>query len=155
MSHYKKWIKSVLLLMICASLFIKNLYLTAPFTMLLESEGSVLANFIRNCHRYGITELKFGALQSGGSLMSDQYQFHMTTFPGSLIIMYGVTKLIGIDSDVIAAEPINPPEWIIRLVCILFSTLALVLFYLITRRIFNKDIALLALFFAAMMPAEL
>lgn len=111
-----------------------------PWVGLFDFNGAVYSRFAKNFLTFGFLETKMSPTWDMGSVVPQSFDYYLHHPPMVAYLVALSFKLFGIH------------EWSARVVPIIFSVLALILFYLIVRSYRNKNIALLSLAFLGFTP---
>ncbi|MDP3041486.1 MAG: glycosyltransferase family 39 protein [Candidatus Omnitrophota bacterium] len=114
--------------------------ISQPWVGLFDFNGTVYSRFAKNFLTFGFLKTKMSPTWDMGSVAPQNFDYYLHHPPMVAYLVAISFKLFGIH------------EWSARIVPIIFSVLALILFYLIVRSYKDKIIALLSLVFLGFTP---
>jgi len=114
--------------------------LDKPFIGHHDWNGVFFGNIVKNTVKFGFLKTKFGAVRSFLPQTEADFRFYTHYPPMFRIVSALLAKILGVH------------EWSLRLIVVLFSLLAIFLFFKLIQRLFNQKIAFIACLFFIFTP---
>lgn len=114
--------------------------ITEPWVGIFDFNGAAYSRFAKNFLTFGFIKTKMTPTWNMGSIIPQHFDYYVHHPPVIAYLVAGSFKIFGIH------------EWSARIVPIIFSIMALILFYLIVRLLWGKVVALLSLVFLGFTP---
>ncbi len=128
---------SVVILIVVACL---SYELTEPWNGWFDSAGAMHSRFARNFLTFGFLKTGFSPTWDQGSVLPDRFDHYLHHPPLVDYMVAASFRIFGMH------------EWSARAVPVLFSTIALLAFYTVVKKIYGRHAALLSMIFMAFTP---